>query len=43
MTRQPQWYDHSPRVRLPTVQSQMGLKKHHYKASGGDGIPKPKR
>ena len=26
-------YDHSPRARHPGVQSQMGLKKHHYKQS----------
>ena len=40
------WYDHSPRVRHPGMQSQEGLGKHHdeqsymmNKASGGDGIP----
>ena len=31
--------DHSPRARHPEVQSQMGLRKHHYKVNGGDGIP----
>ena len=29
----------SPRARHPGMQSQVGLRKHHYKASGGDGIP----
>ena len=31
--RQLQWYDHSPRARHPGMQSQMGLKKHHYEQS----------
>ena len=29
--RQPQWCDHSPRARHPGMQSQLGLRKHHYK------------
>ena len=29
----------SLRVRHPGMWSQVGLRKHHYKASGGDGIP----
>ena len=29
----------SPRARYPGVWSQVGLRKHHYKASGGDGMP----
>ena len=34
------WCDHSPRAIHPGMQSQEGLRKHHYeKASGGDGIP----
>ena len=28
-----QWYDYSPRVRHPGMQSQVGLRKHHYKQS----------
>ena len=35
----PRWCDHSPKARHPGMQSQVGLRKHHYKASGGDGIP----
>ena len=36
----PWWYDHSPRVRHLGIQSQVGLRKHHWEqASGGDGIP----
>ena len=31
--------NHSSRTRHPGVQSQVGLRKHHYKVSGGDGIP----
>ena len=32
--------DHSPTARHSGLQSQVGLRKHHYnKASGGDGIP----
>ena len=27
------------RARHPEVWSQVGLRKHHYKASGGDGVP----
>ena len=29
----------STRARHPGMWSQVGLRKHHYKASGGDGIP----
>ena len=29
----PQWYGHSPKTRHPGVQSQMGLRKHHYEQS----------
>ena len=35
----PDNHDHSPRARHPGVQSQVGLQKHHYEQSGGDGIP----
>ena len=31
--------NHSLRVRNPGMQSQVGLRKYHYKASGGEGIP----
>ena len=31
--RQPQWCDHSPRDRHPGMQSQVGLRKHHYEQS----------
>ena len=31
--------NHSSRARHPRVRSQVGLRKHHYKVSGGDGIP----
>ena len=32
--------DHSPKVRHPGVQSQVGLRMHHHEqASRGDGIP----
>ena len=31
MTQITQWCDHSPRARYPTVRSQVGLRKHHYK------------
>ena len=31
--------NHSPRARNLGVRSQLGLRKHHYKQSGGDGIP----
>ena len=34
-----QWCDHSPRARHPGMWSQVGLRKHHYEVSGGDGIP----
>ena len=34
-----QWCDHSLRARHPGMQTQVGLRKHHYEASGGDGIP----
>ena len=27
------WYDHSPRARYPGMQSQVGLRKHHYEQS----------
>ena len=27
------WYDHLPRARHPGMQSQLGLRKHHYKQS----------
>ena len=33
------WCDHSPRERHTGMWSQVGLRKHNYKASGGDGIP----
>ena len=33
--RQQWWCDHSPRVRHPGMRSQVGLRKQHYKASGG--------
>ena len=39
MTRWPQWCNHSPRARHLEVQSQVGLRKHHNKQSGDDGIP----
>ena len=29
----------TPRARHPGVWSQVGLRKHHYKATGSDGIP----
>ena len=32
-------YCQPPRARHPGMWSQVGLRKHHYKASGGDGIP----
>ena len=44
-----QWCDHSPRVRHPGVQSQVGLKRHHYEQSQWRGwnsswtISNPKR
>ena len=31
--RWPRWCDHSPRARHPGVQSQVSLRKHHYKQS----------
>ena len=31
--------NHSPRARHLGIRSQVGLRKHHYKASRGDGIP----
>ena len=31
--------DHLPRPRYPGMQSQVSFRKHHYKASRGDGIP----
>ena len=31
--------DHSPRARYPGMRSKVGLRKHHYKVSGGDKIP----
>ena len=31
--------NHSPRARHLGVRSQLGLRKHHYKQSGGNGIP----
>ena len=37
--RESQWCDHSPRARHPGVQSQVGLRKHHYKQSGCDRAP----
>ena len=37
--RKSRWCDHSPRARHPGMRSQAGLRKHHYKVSGGDGIP----
>ena len=39
MTWKPQWYDHSPRARQHGMQSKLALRKHHYRVSGGDGIP----
>ena len=33
MTQIIRWYDHSPRDRHPGMQSQVGLRKHHYKQS----------
>ena len=34
------WYcGHSPRARYPEAWSQVGLRKNHYKAGRGDGIP----
>ena len=30
--------DHLPRPRYPGMQSQVSFRKHHYKASRGDGI-----
>ena len=33
------WCDHSSRVRHPGMRNQVDLRKHHYKASEGDGIP----
>ena len=32
-------YDHSPTVGHPGMESQGGLRKHHYKDGRGDGIP----
>ena len=34
----PDNHDNSPRARHPGMQSQVGLRKHHYKARRGDGI-----
>ena len=31
--RQSQWCAHSPRARHPGMQTQVGLRKHHYKQS----------
>ena len=31
--------NHSPRARNPGMQSPVGLRKYHYKANGGEGIP----
>ena len=39
MTQIPRWCDHPSKARHCGMQSQAGLRKHHYKASGGDGIP----
>ena len=40
MTQITTWCDHSPRARHPGMQSQVGLRKHHYKQSyGGDETP----
>ena len=37
---EPDVTNHSPRLQtLPGMRSQVGFRKHHYKASGGDGIP----
>ena len=37
---EPDSHDQSPRARHPGMQSQVGLRKHHYEqTSGGDGIP----
>ena len=33
MTQVPQWCDHSPWARHPGMQSQLGLRKHHYEQS----------
>ena len=33
MTQIPRWCDHSPRARHPGMQSQLGLRKHHYEQS----------
>ena len=33
LPRESQWCDHSPRARHPGVQSQVGLRNHHYKQS----------
>ena len=30
---EPRWCDHSPRARQPGIQSQVGLRKHHYEQS----------
>ena len=37
--RKSRWCDHQPRAGYPGIWSQMGLRKHHYKARGGDGFP----
>ena len=34
-----EWSLHSPIARHPGMWSQVSLRKHHYKTSGGDGIP----
>ena len=39
MTQIPRWCDHPSRARHPGMRSQVGLRKHHYKASGSGGIP----
>ena len=40
MTQLNMMVQYSPRARHPGMQSQVGLRKHHYyKANGGDGIP----
>ena len=38
MTQLNMMVQYSPRARHPGMQSQVGLRKHHYKVSGDDGI-----